>query len=117
SLPATDPSAGGSDWFLPQAYARMLGLSSGTSGVDATVTLNTSFSWSFGQDVVNTIEHEISEGGMGRIGGLGANTSTTGTAIFSAMDLFRYSAVGVRDLTNGQDGSTTYFSFNGTLLS
>ena len=32
---------------------------------------------------------------------------------YSVPDLFRYSAVGVRDLTTGRNGSTAYFSING----
>jgi hypothetical protein len=42
-LPASDPnSKGGNDWYLPEAYARMLGLNSSTPAVDDTLTLNTS---------------------------------------------------------------------------
>jgi hypothetical protein len=82
--------------------------SGGAPGIDDTITLNTSYAWTYGQDVVNTLEHEISEGGMGRVGGLGDQNNA-----FSTMDLFRFSAAGVRDLTDGRDGATTYFSFNG----
>jgi hypothetical protein len=118
-LPATDPSDGG-DWSIPVSYARMLGLSSDVSTPDVTVTLNTFYPWDYTQDVVGGIEHELSEGGMGRIGELGG----TGTGPYSGpgtewgtMDLFRYSAPGVPDYTNGRDGLTTYFSANGTNLS
>jgi hypothetical protein len=76
------------------------------------VTLNTSYNWSFGQDVVNGVEHELSEGGLGRVGGLGDQNGA-----WSAMDLFRYSAANVHDYTDGRDGKTTYFSANGTTLS
>jgi hypothetical protein len=106
-LPTSSPS-GTTDFSLPEAYARMLGLSSSTPSVDATVTLNTSFNWSFGQDVTNTIEHEITEGGMGRVGGLGDNNNG-----WSTIDLFRYNASGALDVTDGRDGKTTFFSFNG----
>lgn len=111
SLPSTDPS-GGHIWSLPEAYARMLGLSSSAPSTDDTVTLNTSYNWKFGQDVTNTIEHEITEGGMGRVGGLGDQNG-----VWSTMDLFRYSAPGVRDFTDGRDGKTTFFSSNGSTLS
>jgi hypothetical protein len=112
-LPSTDPNpAGGNDWALPEAYARMLGLSTSTPGTDDTVTLDTSWNWSYGQDVTNTLEHEISEGAMGRVGGLGDQNS-----VWSTMDLFRYSSPGVHDYTDGRDGITTYFSSNGTTLS
>jgi hypothetical protein len=106
-LPASSPS-GTKDFSLPEAYARMLGLSSATPSVDDTVTLNTSFNWSFGQDVTNTIEHELTEGGMGRVGGLGDNNNG-----WSTIDLFRYNASGALDVTDGRDGKTTFFSFNG----
>ena len=108
ALPSTNPG-GSSGWVLPDAYARMLGLSSATpSSTDATITLNTSYNWSYGQDVIDAIEHEISEGAMGRVGGLGDQNG-----FWSTMDLFRYSAAGVPDYTDGRDGVTTYFSYNG----
>ena len=104
ALPSTDPNpAGGADWSLPTAYAWMLGLTNNTPPVDDTVTLNIGYDFSYGQDVINTIEHELSEGAMGRIGGLGDQNSA-----WSTMDLFRYSSPNVRDYTDGRDGLTTY---------
>ena len=109
ALPATDPNPkGGADWALPEAYARMLGLSSYTPTFDDVITLNTSYSWAYGQDVINTLEHEFTEGGMGRVGGLGDQNG-----VWSTLDLFRYTAAGVPDYTDGRDGKTTYFSYNG----
>jgi hypothetical protein len=70
SLPATDPTfsyAGSHLWSLPEAYGRMLGLSTTVYSPDDTITLNTSYTWSYGQDVIDALEHEISEGGMGRV--------------------------------------------------
>jgi hypothetical protein len=110
-LPATDPNpAGGNDWALPEAYARMLGLSSSTPSTDDTVTLNTADTGldDFGQDVINGVIHELSEGAMGRVGGLGDQNG-----VWSTMDLFRYTAAGVPDYTDGRDGLTTYFSSTG----
>jgi hypothetical protein len=107
-LPATDPNpAGGNDWALPEAYARMLGLSSSTPSMDDTVTLNTADTGldDFGQDVINGVIHELSEGAMGRVGGLGDQNG-----VWSTMDLFRYTAAGAPDYTDGRDGLTTYFS-------
>src|SRR6516162_914836 len=46
-------------------------------------------------------------------GGLGDQ----GSGWWSVMDLFRYSAPGIRDFTDGRDGLTTYFSSNGDVLS
>ena len=59
--------------------------------------------------MINGVIHEISEGGMGRIGGLGGS----GAGDWAPMDLFRYNASGNPDYTNGRDGDTTYFSSNG----
>jgi len=115
TLPSVDPS-GGLGWSLPVAYARMLGLTSITQTTDDTVVLNTSYGWSYGQDVIGTIEHEITEGGMGRIGSLGKNFDSLGNALWSTMDLFRYSSAGVRDYTDGQDGRTAYFSVDGNTM-
>ena len=106
-LPASDPS-GGAGFKLALPYARMLGLTTVADSPDDAVTLNTSYNWSYGQDVTNTLVHEITEGGMGRIGGLGDQNS-----FWSVMDLFRYTASGAADYTDGRDGQTTYFSYNG----
>jgi hypothetical protein len=109
TLPATDPNpAGGDDWSIPVSYARMLGLTNASAPFDDMVTINTSYNWSYGQDVTNTVEHELSEGGMGRVGGLGDQNSS-----WSTMDLFRFNATGARDYTDGRDGAATYFSDNG----
>ena len=106
-LPSTDPSGGiGFDLTLP--YARMLGLTSMSQSPDDLVTLNTSYNWSYGQDVINTVEHELSEGGLGRVGGLGDQNG-----FWSVMDLFRYNSSGAADYSDGRDGRTTYFSYNG----
>ncbi len=118
-LPATDPSGGGS-WYVPASYARMLGINSTVDNPDISVTLNTYYPWDFTQDVVNGLEHELSEGGLGRIGVLGGSGSPPYTGpgtTWSTMDLFRYSAANTPDYANGRDGKTTYFSSNGTTLS
>jgi hypothetical protein len=112
ALPATDPNTqGGNDWSLPEAYARMLGLNSSTPSTDDTVTLNTFYKWSYGQDVINGVIHELSEGIMGRTGSLNPNGN------WSTMDLFHYSSPGVHDYNNGRDGNITYFSSDGVNLS
>jgi hypothetical protein len=106
-LPSADPTRG-AGFSLALSYARMLGLTTVSNSPDDMVTLNTSYNWSYGQDVTNTLAHEISEGGMGRIGGLGDQNS-----FWSVMDLFRYNSSGAADYTDGRDGQTTYFSYNG----
>ena len=108
NLPATDPS-GGAGFVLPQPYAELLGLSTASGNPDQIITLNTSFNWSYGQDVIHAMEHEISEGGMGRFGGLGDQQGSH----WAPMDLFRYNASGVRDYTDGRDGQAAYFSYDG----
>jgi CARDB len=106
-LPSADPS-GGAGFELALPYARMLGLAASAQNPDDIVTLNTSYNWSYGQDVIDTLVHEITEGGMGRIGGLGDQNS-----LWSVMDLFRYNSSGVADYTDGRDGRATFFSYNG----
>lgn len=108
ALPAADPSHG-AGFNLPADYADMLGLSSVT-GRDA-VVLNSNLDWSWGQDAISAIEHEMSEGAMGRIGGLGVQNKS-----WSTMDLFRFTASGTRDYTGGRDGLPTYFSTDGSLI-
>ena len=113
TLPTVDPS-GGAGISLSVAYARILGLApaaTSTTAIDVSVTLNSTVGYTFGNDAVYSLEHEISEGGLGRIGGLGFQNSRWGP-----LDLFRYSAPGVRDYTAGQDGLATYFSVDGTNL-
>ncbi len=114
----SDPSGGSSSWYVPNSYERMLGLNTTTGSPDLSVTLNSYYNWSFGQDVINGVTHELSEGGMGRIGGLGGAASPfDNTGYWGTMDLFRYSAPGVTDYNNGRDGTTTYFSPTGSTLS
>ena len=110
-LPASLPSGG---LTISEAYARMLGLSSSTEFTDATVTLNSSPDWSYGQDVANVVIHELSEFLMGRVGGLGDPGNVLGAyGLWSTMDLFRYKATGGPDYSDGRDGQTTYFSTDG----
>ena len=108
ALPATDPNpAGGADWSLPASYAQMLGLTASSPSPEDFITLNLSYYPTIGQDVVGILEHELTEGAMGRIGGLGDN------GLWSTMDLFRFNAAGKPDYTDGRDGQTTYFSYDG----
>ena len=114
-LPATVPAAY-SEVLLPEAYARMLGLSSATPSTDASVLLNTSaFGTTFGQDVTDTITHELTENLMGRVGGLqDQDASLFNAGVDGPMDFFRYAAGGTSpDYSDGRDGKTTYFSSNG----
>ena len=117
SLPINDPT-GGHTFSLPVGEADILGLS--TSSSSGTVSLNTGDLYFFSQgspaangyDAVSAIEHEISEGAMGRVGGLGLAPNN----LWTPLDLFRYSAPGVRDFSGGRDGQNAFFSVSGSTL-
>jgi hypothetical protein len=110
SLPGTDPSRG-AGFDVAIGMARILGLAGAGSTIDDKVTLNSSLGWTYGNDVVGLVEHELSEGALGRVGGLGIQSSAWGP-----LDLFRYSAPGRHDYTGGQDGLPAYFSVDGRTL-
>jgi hypothetical protein len=126
-LPATDPS-GGVGFYLPTAYARFLGLSSASGGIelingnyessasypfDSAVILNTNYVSDYGQDAIDALTHELSESAMGRVGGLGAEKLSNGVSLWTTMDLFRYNSAGQYDTADGKDGQAAYFSYNG----
>jgi hypothetical protein len=102
SLPTSDPTMG-LGITLPPAEARLLGLSIFTPAIDDTVLLNSKSGFTFGQDAIGAIEHELSEGVFGRISSLGQ------FATWEPMDLFRFTATGARDYTGGADGVTVFF--------
>ena len=102
-LPATDPS-NGAGFAIPTAEARILGLAVQTNSVDDHVVLNSDLNFTFGQDAIGALEHEISEGVFGRSASLGFDSSK-----WAPLDLFRFTASGQRDFTGGSDGVTTYF--------
>ena len=105
-LPTSDPSHGlGFDLSAPQA--RVLGLAQASFGIDDAVVLNSNTGFTFGQDAVAAIEHEMSEGVFGRLSTLGQ-----GGAPFEPMDLFRFTAAGVRDYTGGADGQAAFFGID-----
>src|SRR5947208_8068337 len=68
---------------------------------------------SCGQEVAKRNTQELAEGRMGLVGGVGEGLGGR----WSSMDLFRYSSAGVRDFTDGRDGLTPVFSYNGSQLS
>jgi hypothetical protein len=117
-LPVSDPTTGtGSDFFVPGGEAKVLGLTS-PSGFDEVVTLGSNFNWSYDPsdrdvpgdyDAIAALEHEISEGGLGRIGSLGVEEIS---GKWTPDDLFSYASSGVRQLTPGAH----YFSLDGTHL-
>ena len=109
-LPAVDPS-NGVGFAIPTSEARILGLAVQTNSLDVTVTLNSDLAWSFGQDAIGAIEHEITEGAFGRIGSLGIQATQ-----WAPLDLFRFNAQGVRDFTGGSDGVPTFFGLDANHL-
>jgi Ca2+-binding RTX toxin-like protein len=111
-LPSSDPS-GGAGFAIPIGQAVALGLQPQTNDVNLTVTLNSSLSWTFGQDAVGALEHEITEGGFGRLASLGLQ----GDSRWAPLDLFRFTASGQRDYTGGQDGQATYFGLDAAHVS
>jgi hypothetical protein len=117
AAPSNTHSSSSTTGFLVAAgMARVLGLAGASSSIDDALILGSGFTWNFdpnnrsagGYDAIGAIEHEISEGGMGRVGGLGYQNNT-----WAPMDLFRFTSAGQRDYTGGQDGVTTYFSPDG----
>jgi hypothetical protein len=107
ALKGTADPSGGQLFSVSNAEAKLLGLAGTTNGTDDSVILN-NFYWndtsiqSNPDDAIAVLMHELTEGAMGRIGGL-----------WAPMDLFRYTATGQHDYTGGQDGKLTYFSPNG----
>ena len=102
---------------MPTGEAQILGLASAGSSTDDSITLNSSY-WTASAlqnnpgDAEAALEHELTEGVMGRIGSLGA----ADPPYWAPMDLFRFTASGQRDFTGGSDGKPTYFSVDGSTV-
>ena len=120
SLPVNDPTAanGASDFVATRAEGKALGLIASDSTKDGSIKFGAGYSWAFdpanravsGQyDFIGVVEHEISEV-MGRQGITGGNHGNGGPN-FDPLDLFRYTAAGVRGASN--NGAGVYFSING----
>jgi rRNA processing protein Krr1/Pno1 len=110
-----DPSSG-AGFTIPTVEALILGLTNSNIAPDDSITLNTDF-WTSSAlqtsatDAQAVLEHEISEGVFGRVGGLG---KTNFGSKWAPLDLFRFTASGQRDFTGGQDSQPTYFSIDGS---
>ncbi|MGH6987792.1 MAG: NF038122 family metalloprotease [Caulobacteraceae bacterium] len=113
TLPASDPTGGGA-FFVAQAEELALGLGD-PSGAAGAVGLNASLPFTFDPnnrsvpgefDAIGALEHEMSEV-LGRISNLGMEGQG-----YNPLDLFRYSAPGVRDLVP----AAGWFSINGQTL-
>ncbi len=124
--PPTNPT-GGDPIVVPTGLAQILGLATSTTAFDDNITLaptykdaGVSYAWSAssgvtgGFDVISILEHEITEGALGRISYLGYyGTGPKSTPAWAPMDFFRYDANGAFD---PKYGTTTpiYFSYNGS---
>jgi len=114
TLPTTDP-LGAQLYYVPNAEAKTLGLlSSAGTEIDGYIGMSSSLPLDFieptaaGQyDAVGALEHEISEV-MGRVGSVGA---AYGAGVYTPLDLFRYSAPGVR--ATSISAPSPNFSING----
>jgi hypothetical protein len=112
---AIDPSTTGR-YFIPRAEEKALGLIPSDAVTDGTFTYNRNQTYTFDPnnrmvagafDFIGVAEHEISEI-MGRIPGLGG--SIGGSPGFLPYDLFRYTGINIRGITN--TGAGNYFSIN-----
>lgn len=117
SLPLADPTPG-KNFVMSNAEAKSLGLLAGNAaGIDGWVGFNKTATYTFdpnnravpgAYDFLGLVDHEITEV-MGRYG-FGQNGAG---ARDSPIDLFRYSAVAVRDLSPAYGGAANYFSIDG----
>lgn len=117
NLPASDPVAGGGNYWLTTAQAKAMGLLGASSSTDGTITFGSGFNYAFSPtdravsgayDFIGVAEHEISEV-MGRIGLLG--TSLAGAPGYGILDLFGYTSAGSPNLNPQVSGA--YFSIDG----
>src|SRR5438874_4145155 len=109
ALPSTSPLSG--SLFMPQAEAQALGLTTAVSTSYVGFSSSSPFSYTPNATpasnqfyFVGVVEHEFSEA-LGRVSLINDQPS-----FYSPMDLYRYSAPGVRDVAAGGSGSSAYFS-------
>ena len=137
-LPGTDPTGGTGEWLVSQALAVSLGIAAAPMSAVGSIGLSSTSSFSFDQssvapgtfDAVGVLEHEISEV-LGRVAFGGQLDTGTNKPLYSALDLFRYTAAdggngdpigaaaGVRDqpfVTGYSASAFSYFSYNGTTV-
>ena len=115
SLPANDPTNGGNFW-VATADAKALGLMGASSAIDGYVGFSSVYPFTYNNsngvapgtyDFYAVAMHELTEV-MGR--GLFVGTDGIGANAYTPLDLFHYSANGVRDFSGTTPG---YFSVDG----
>jgi hypothetical protein len=113
TLPTTSPFQG--SVAMTTAEAKALGLMANNNSIDGYVGFASMYPFGYGNGItpasnqyyfIGVVEHEITED-LGRVSWLNYQPSYS-----AVIDLYRYSAPGVRDLTAGGAGSTAYFSVN-----
>jgi len=111
TLPASSPLSG--NLRMSEAEAQALGLTSAVSTSYVGFSSSLPFSYAIGATprageyyFIGVVEHEFTED-MGRVSLLNRQPSD-----YAPIDLYRYSAPGVRDRSTGGSGSTAYFSIN-----
>jgi VCBS repeat-containing protein len=115
TLPGSTPLSGGTMW-VSTAEQKALGLLAGNnSAIDGYIGLSSTYPFSYAANTTpaagqyyfeGVLAHELSEV-LGRSSMLGQGLG--GTTSYTAMDLFRYSAPGTRQLGTG---GPAYFSIN-----
>lgn len=117
NLPLVDPGNATNGYVLTNAQARALGLSTVTGSPDDAITLNSSLNFSFDPnnrnaagtyDAIGAIQHEVSEGVLGRFQNLNAD----GNRSNAVLDLFRFTAAGTNTRTYGTSADG-WFSIDG----
>jgi hypothetical protein len=111
-LPAQDPS-NGAGFEITSGEAQALGIFSESGQNDVTVTINSQQPWTVGSDLIGAIEHELTEGGFGRVQSLGLDRGGQ----FAPLDLFRFNGFGQHDFTGGGDNRLAFFGVDGAHLS
>ncbi|MGA2233734.1 MAG: NF038122 family metalloprotease, partial [Tepidisphaeraceae bacterium] len=117
--PATDPTGKGSDWYVPGAEGKALGVVAANSlGVDATIIFGFTSSDPYVYDpydraasetvdFIGVAEHEIAHG-LGRDALLGQRDSNRADS-YTPLDLYRFKSAGTLGLTSTNG---VYYSIN-----